>query len=235
MHKNYRSYLEYKELRRQIEAKLSRPRTVLIHSLIFIVISMGLWYITLPPNQEILRTANTYPWGLPTTIWCFVLLAHALWGFFHSGLWPSFREKAIETEMGMLLNSDAPDFDDDEYFEVHRMLHEDIRQRSGYMFSLSMFAISNLFIWHLRLFQAAFWYSNPLWQAVIFAAAVFLLGGGVFNIWRSRQRELQRMHSNPSGAGEKRQPSKARYFATPDHGRLEIVEDDSPVFEKRKR
>jgi hypothetical protein len=235
MLKNYRSYMEYKELRRRIEANLSKPRHVLIHAFLFMVANVAIWYVTFRTVGNAFMQASVHAPGIITTFWSFGLLAHALWGLFHSGLWPNSREKAIETEMVALLEDAGHNLDDEEYFAIHQMLREDVQQRAGYQFSLGMFAISNTLVWLLWLSTIGSLYGTPLWYPAIFAAFVFLLCGGILNVWRSVQREQQRMQNRVSEKREKQQVNETRYFATPEHGRLEIMEDDLPVFEKRKR
>lgn len=237
MLKNYRSYLWYKELRRQIEGKLAKRRTVLIHAALFLAVTGGLWLFTYPPFYDPYSTSIP---GLITTAWSFVLLVHTLWSYFQSGLWPGKREAVIEDKMGELLES-QPDFDDADFFQIHRLLDEDIRQRAGYHFSTSMFAIANAFLWGIWILSGTNWHGYALWYPVGFAAFVFLVCGGILNFWRSGQREQQRIQSNP----EAEKPAYPRqknptfdeiaYLASTEHGRLEIVEDDPSVFDKRKR
>lgn len=232
---NYRSYLEYKELRRRIEAKLSKPRHVLIHAIVFLATTGFLWLVTFPQIYDAGTAGNPYVPGLLTTVWSFALLVHALWSTFHSGYWPGKREQAVENEMGKLLDEYLATVDDADFFEIHRMLDEDVRQRAGYQFSLNMFGISNAFLWSIWILTGTHGHGYPIWYPVGFTALVFLLCGGILNFWRSGQREQKRMQKNVSKKREQQPVNRARSFATPEHGRLEIMEDDSPVFEKRKR
>jgi hypothetical protein len=235
MLKNYRSYLDYKELRRRIEALLSKSRNVQIHAWIFIFVNAVMWWFTWPRFYYPETALQTYVPGLITTAWSFILLVHSLWSYFHSGLWPGKREAAIEAEMSALYQEHADHMDDDDFFQIHQMLNEDIHQRAGYQFSLSMFAFANAFFWIIWILDGTHFHVGMTWEGIGFAAFVFLLGGGIVNFWRSGQHEQKRMQANLQPAREKRQSHESRYFATPEHGRLEIVDDDSPLFDKRKR
>jgi hypothetical protein len=234
MLKTYRSYLDYKEIRRRVEGKLQKSRGLLIHILIFLAANIGLWIVSYPTRYDPIAYNNVFMAGVFTAAWSAVLLLHALGGFFHSGLWPSARETAIEAEMSALL-ADSLDSDDEDFFQIHRMLDNDIWQRSGYLFSLSIFAISNVFIWMVWVLAGAALYNSVLWFGVIFAAMIFVAGGGILNFWRRGKREQRRIQDNMPPARDSRAAIEPRYFATPEHGRLEIMDDSPPVFEKNKR
>jgi hypothetical protein len=235
MLKNYRSYLDYKELRRRIEAKLSKPRNVLIHAWAFIIVNAIMWWTTWPWVYYPDIANSPYLPGLITAAWSVVLLLHTLWSYFHSGFWPGKREAAIEAEMSALYEEPSHQMDDDDFFQIHRMLHQDIHQRAGFMFPLSMFAFSNLFLWIVWILNGTHAHVGMTWFSVGFVTFIFLLGGGILNFWRSGIREQKQIQPDTSPTREKRQSHEARYLATPEHGRLEIVDDDSTGFEKRKR
>jgi hypothetical protein len=231
MLRNYRSYLEYKDMRRRIEAGLHRPRAVLTHVIVYLTVNSVMWLATYPKFYEPGTSENIFFPGLITAAWGFVLMAHAIWSYFHSGFWPGARETAIETEMSAHLQTDHPITDEDDLFQVHRMLDEDIRQRAGYHFSLSMFTFINAFIWTMWVLMGSHYYNYLVWYALALVVMVFVIGGGALNFWRSGRREQQRIQPHKT----KRQPHESGYFTSAVHDRLELIEDDSLVFEKRKR
>lgn len=198
MWNDYLTFLDYLELRRRVEKRLSRPRWLIIHSIIFVMAALGLMtrYLSLLGySPYFIHPTVSYTLGA----WSTVLLLHAAFVYRRAGVFGNAREQAIEAEMRACIDADEFYLNDEPHnlFRLHGLLDEDIRQRAGLQRPLFSFIILNLLIWALHVIIGPG--SLVAWHGTL----MLLIGTVLFSVLAARDRYLhgKRMQHHISAAG----------------------------------
>lgn len=147
---NYSTDLEYQEIRRRIERRLSRGRALLAHVIVYllavlVIVWNGLYQI---PDY------TTYPWAvnLPLTgafaLWSVLLAGHGFFTFRRSAAGGKL-EPAIEAELRERLEEDDTTLMRDRRgaLPLHHLLHGDLRRRAILIYTLLPYLVLNAGIW----------------------------------------------------------------------------------------
>jgi hypothetical protein len=151
MSNGYLNFLDYLELRRRVEKRLSRPLPLLAHTLLF---GAGAPIIGLL-DFYVLRGSYYFPYlvqpafGQIVALWSGALFLHGIWAFLRSGAMGSARGKAIEAEMRARLEQDDSYLSDNpkDLFRLHGLLEDDVRKRSGIFWLMLTVTFINALIW----------------------------------------------------------------------------------------
>lgn len=152
MGNSYLKVLNYVEMRRRVEGRLGRHVWLLLHSSIFIIVSLS-WM------SNNLALDEYSPYFLPPNVsqmigvWSLILLIHSAWTYRASGVYAGARSWAIEQQIREQVENDGVYLDEDseQLFRVRGLLDEDIRQRAGIHKVLFIFTILNAMMWGLHL------------------------------------------------------------------------------------
>jgi hypothetical protein len=135
MWNSYFGYLDYLELRRRVERRLSGSLWLFAHIVVFAFLPLvcfalwpyGWWY----PVRGSTLVHDWIAYGMIG--WSIVLLLHGLWTYFRSGAWGGRRSQVIETEMRERVRND------DTYLAAHSdgqpLAVETSRQQAARLFS----------------------------------------------------------------------------------------------------
>ena len=232
MWNSYFSYLDYLELRRRVERRLSGSLWLFIHVALFVIIPQacyGLW----PWGWWYPGYTLVHDWIAAAMIgWSIILLLHGLWTFFRSGAWGGRRSQVIETEMRERVRSDDSYLTQDsrDLFRLHGLLEEDVRRRSGMMVvPLTLFTVINAVLWIAEqggLYDALVW-----WMPV--TMSLFLLPILMVNRWQLRRHEgkLRDLLASGEALSAVKPKREALRFAGDDE-LLDIIQDGE--YEKPK-
>lgn len=233
MWNSYFSYLDYLELRRRVERRLSGSLWLFIHIAAFAflpLVCFGLWpYGWWYPGYTLV-----HGWIAAAMVgWSVVLLLHGLWIFFRSGAWGARRSQVIETEMRERLRSDDTYLTQDsrDLFRLHGLLEEDVQRRTGTTTTLlSLFTVVNVVSWIAArggLYDALIWW---------LPAAVFLLLLPILIVsrWQLRRHEgrLRELLASGEAVPAVKPKREALRFAGDDE-LLDIIDEED--YEKPKR
>ncbi len=150
MANGYLTFLDYFELRRRIEKRLTSGRHILLHIIIFAVgtgmIGSAAWSPIYDPQRGYFINPTIGHW---ISLWSGILLAHGVWSYWHSGARSGQRETIIESEMRQVVQTD------DLYlsqhpkalFRLHRLLSENISKRYSLISILLIVVTLNALIW----------------------------------------------------------------------------------------
>jgi hypothetical protein len=235
MLRSYQSYLEYKEMRRRIERKLKGSSPLLIHMIIYAVINGLIWYSALTPIYDPVFSQTPFAPGFVTVIWGIVLLAHGVWQRFHSGLREGTRGRIIEQEMRKLLEESYSDIDQDDFFQIHQLLDEDVKQRAGFALPIALVTMLNASIWLLWAVNGARYFAAyGQFVLLLMAASVLIVGGGASNLLRRTRRERRRRGIQVVPIVEK--PKRVAALQLNEDGELdELITDEWTPLEKLKQ
>lgn len=228
MWNSYFSYLDYLQIRRRIERRLSRNRWLFIHVAAF-VITPSVVYLTTPW----LWWSPGYPYVVNPVIgavmagWAIALMLHGLLTYFRSGTWGSTLSHAVETEMrervennDSYLVQDARDL-----FRLHGLLEDDVRQRANATITpLVVFTVLNGVLWVVERGGS---YASTAWYVAPFMALA-LLPILALNFWRMTQHE--RKLRDLLATADPNFGAKPKRLELADDGEvLDIIEDDGKL------
>jgi Na+/proline symporter len=236
MHR-YFIFLDYLELRRRIEKRLAKANWLLLHSLLFVVVTGVLLALFSAGTPSIpLGFFIVPPIGYAMTAWSVILLLHTLWYFSRSGASPNRRSEMIECEMRERVENQDSYLSDDpkELFRIHGLLDEDLQKRAGVFYSLRLFVTLNLFAWLGSLLSDGL-RSSFAWQVVPMLGIAFL-PILAFNAWQ-RGRQEGRVRKLLGSAMDQQADidRNERLVRLSDDGELIDFEPDSLVGKKKKR
>jgi hypothetical protein len=155
MSNGYLNFLDYLELRRRVEKRLSRPLPLLTHTLVFGVSALligllGFYYFKPPFDFYDLNYYFISPgFGQFVALWSGGLFLHGLWAFLRSGALGGARSRVIEAEMRARLEQDDSYLSDNpkDLFRLHGLLEDDVRKRSGIFWLMLTVVFINAFAW----------------------------------------------------------------------------------------
>jgi hypothetical protein len=233
MWNSYFSYLDYLQIRRRIERRLSRSRWLFIHITVF-VLTPTVVFLTTPW----LWWTSGYPYVVDPVIggimagWGVALLLHGLWTFYRSGAWGNTLSHTVETEMhervennDSYLVQDARDL-----FRLHGLLEDDIQRRaSATITPLAVFTVLNGLLW---IVERGGTYTSFAWYIAPFMA-LLLLPILAFNLWRVGRHERKLRDLLATAKPSSMEPKRDVLHLADDGEVLDIIEED--VYGKRKR
>lgn len=166
-------------LRDRIEGRLTRPRLLTLHALLFTLFAVVAGFTTSSLSGNGMMNGLVY-WII--FFWTVILGAHTLYTFLRSGAWSGTRETAIPNEV--LDAGSQNDLSQEEMIALHRQLSDDIRQRSGVFYRLAAISAGNLLLWPgilvaLLISQRVFGDSEGLFSTFNIGAMWFSLLGSL--------------------------------------------------------
>lgn len=235
MWNSYFSYLDYLQIRRRIERRLSHSRWLFLHIAVFVITPLVV-YLTTPW----LWWSPGYPYVVDPVIggvmfgWGVALMLHGLWTYFHSGAWGNTLSHTVETEMRERIeNNDSYLVQDArDLFRLHGLLEDDVRRRaSATITPLALFTVVNGLLWIVErggTYAVTAWYVAPF-------LALLLLPILAVNLWQVRRhgRKLRDLLATAEPA-DTMKPKRDVLQLADDGEMLDIVEDDEE-YEKPKR
>lgn len=237
MWNSYFSYLDYLELRRRVERRLSGSLWLFIHVMLFAFTPLVAVAVT--PYWRSWWWGDGFNLVLPWIAygmmgWSVALLLHGLWTYFRSGAWGSRRSQLIETEMRQRVQHEDSYLvqDDRDLFRLHGLLEEDVRKRgSAAVIPLAVFTVVNAVNWLMSGGGLSTSYPWQITPAIVLLILLPVLG---FRLWgeNRRQHKLMQMMASGVTAPAVKPKREALRFAG-DNELLDIIEDDE--YEKPKR
>jgi hypothetical protein len=238
---NYGSFLDYLELRRRVERRLSRSSWVFLFAHIVLLSFLPLifygaspwarwWY----PGPGWAPGPLVHGWIAHVMIgWSVLLLLHGLWTFFRSGTWGNRRNNVIEAEMReRLRNQDSYLVEDArDLFRLHGLLEDDVRRRAGPAALLTLFTIANAYLW---ISTQGGLYDALTWWLPAFMTLILLPFVG-FNLWNRRRHErtLRDLMASDAPLPDVKHKRDIHYLS--DDGEMLEIIDDEETYEKPKR
>ena len=150
MANGYLTFLDYLELRRRVEKRLTSGNWFLLHTLVF---GFGATFIGSMGYSPIYDEFHNYfirpEYGHWVALWSGILFLHGLWTYWQSGARGGRRDQVIESEMRERVQNDDMYLSDHpkDLFRLHGLLNEDIRKRASAIPLLFTFIILNALIW----------------------------------------------------------------------------------------
>lgn len=241
MANGYLNFLDYLELRRRVEKRLSRPLPLLAHTLVFGVSALliGLLGFYSFRNPNVLDYYFILPGlGQFVAVWSGGLFLHGLWAFVRSGALGGARGKAIEAEMRARLEQGDSYLSDNpkDLFRLHGLLEDDVRKRSGIFWLMLTAIFINALIWiPWAIYEP---YSSFGWLIGLFLGMGYL-PALAWSAWRRGQREgklrkqMEQLFDHPTDEREYWNASQ-RLTQVSDDG--ELVDHEPLAYQgKRKR
>ena len=229
---NYFIFLDYLELRRRIEKRLATVNWLLLHSILFVVVT-GLLLMTLTAGTPNFYTGYFIlpPIGYAMTAWSVLLLLHTFWTYARSGATASRRNEMIEREMSERVQNEDTYLSDNpkDLFRIYGLLEEDIQKRAAIFNILRIFATLNMIVWLGSALRDGLT-SSFAWQSVIGIGLAFL-PVLAFNAWQRSRHEgrVRKLLSSATPADEQPEPLKNdRLLRLADDGELVDYEVDKP-------
>jgi hypothetical protein len=235
MWNSYFSYLDYLQIRRRIERRLSRSRWLFIHTAVFVITPLVVYF-----TSPWLWWYPGYPYVIQPSIgglmwgWAVALMLHGLWTYFRSGAWDNTRNLAIETEMrervqnkDSYLVQDARDL-----FRLRGLLDDDVRRRaSATITPLALFSVVNGVLWIVArggTYNGTAWDITPM-------LGLLLLPILAFNFWQVRlhERKLRDLLAAADPAYTTKPKHDVLHLA--DDGEVLDIMDENDDYEKPKR
>jgi len=150
MTNGYLTFLDYLELRRRVEKRLTAGHYFLLHTIVFAISATVIGSAAYSPIYYEFRDYFIRPgYGQFVALWSGILLIHGLLSFWRSGARAGKRDMVIENEMRERLQNDDFYLSDQprDLFRLHSLLNEDIQNRSSLITTLLTFVVINAFIW----------------------------------------------------------------------------------------
>lgn len=231
MWNDYQTFLDYLELRRQVEKRLARPARAAAHVTIFALVTTlagilgsmtsrwpyGQWYFVAPEA------------GYVMAVWSLLLLLHTGVAYWSSGLNVFRRGQAIEKEMRKRLASDDTYLGADpaDLFELHSRLHADVGLRASALPLYLVLTTLNALVWLMFATQGAF--TNFAWIGVPMLALMFT----PFIVRKNRQiaRHERSLIERVTPVAKRKRHHEAAYRLAEDGELVEI--DIAPAKSKR--
>lgn len=235
---NYFIFLDYLELRRRVEKRLSKVNWVLLHSIVFVLatgvfLSVATSGVAFPPRDYFVRPE----YGQAMTAWSIILLGHVLWAFSRSGASDARRNDMIEREMRERIQNDDTYLSDNpkDLFRIHGLMEEDIQKRSSAFYTLRLFSILNVIFWLGSLYSDQLRSSAP-WQLVPMMGVAFI-PILLFNGWRRSRYEgkVRKLLGSATPTETTYSTDDDRFVRLSDDGELEYIEDEGKLKKKRER
>lgn len=234
MWNDYLTYLDYLELRRRVEKRLARPKALLFHVLIFILIVGG---TTLYLHRSVSWNYYFYEPGAAQifTLWSGVLFLHGLFTFLRSGVFSGRREAIIEREMRKRLQDDVHFLSDNpqDLFRLHGLLYEDVGRRAKPFWLLSLFSTLNGIGWWVWYYMSS-QRSSVMGDAVLLAAPILLVLLAIVAARQARYtHEMQKqMRENAQNTVSPKQLRREPAYRLEEDGELITIDE---YREKAKR
>jgi hypothetical protein len=187
MQDNYFSYLDFRAMQRRLSARFSKPRMLLLHTLVFVTAMSATWYYGLVWRLWLYRDNYILP-VLIGVVWSIVLAIQALIHYRRSAAINERREMAVEEEMRAFIEAHGDEVDDQTLFDMHRQLDGDLQKQSRWSVALLAFGLVNAASWAI----AAYDMGTSWGFQMTLPLAVLILGGvNLFLTWQ-QQREAGR-------------------------------------------
>lgn len=150
MTNGYLTFLDYLELRRRVEKRLTSGNRLFLHIVLFglgaTIAGVAGFNAIYTPGEYFFIDAHIGYW---VSAWSALLLAHGLWTYVRSGASSGRRDHIIESEMRERLQahdmylSDHPK----DLFRLHGILNDDIKSRSHLPMILLFYIFLNALLW----------------------------------------------------------------------------------------
>lgn len=109
-----------------IQQKLSKPRDLIIHTLLFSFVAPITAILNTLPYVANQIDGKVY-WGI--FFWCLALVGHGVFSYLRSGAWKSHREQTIRYTL--LEMAHTYDLSTEELVELHQQLDDEVRRRAA--------------------------------------------------------------------------------------------------------
>ncbi len=185
---SYLDFLDQKAAQRRLLAKFAQPRLLLLHTIAFVGVVTGLWWVIMPLLRWVPLTLFNLP-ALAFFAWSIVLAAHALLHYRRSSARTEARELVVEAEMRQLIEQHSGDLNDDALFAMHANLAGQLERHGWLSQGLTVFALVNAVSW----FGASLNLGTNWGYFLTLPTALILVGGVYgFRAWQ---------HSRKTGGG----------------------------------
>lgn len=242
---SYLTFLDYLELRRRVERRLASSQMLLMHSVFFVIVIAALLvngtYSYQPPDYRPQYLVTPLA-GVIMALWSVGLLLHGLWTYRASGAWHATRGQVVEDEMRQRLENtdDYMAADPQDLFQLHALLEDDIRERSGSTFTLLTFTIINAVIWVVWAIGAQAQNSFP-WQVIPFLALGIYVPLLALSAWRRgrgerrvrKTLEVSTLKVGKQAAKRKREP-RVSIHSLLDDGETEALDDFDAYYASKR-
>lgn len=141
MRSDFVTFIEYIELRRRIELRLVPPLWLLLHSVVFMIVSLWIALNAAAETNSAVDPSDIKMMGL----WSAILGIHGWIAYYQSGAYTVIRDREVKEVLHSAnLNLKKPTKAD---LRLQGILHEDIRQRASMIPPLLILTLINAALW----------------------------------------------------------------------------------------